>query len=394
MTTRFCHIFDQGINKLTKVAIDVDYHNLSDFTKERYKLPIRKQGLGLRNLSSQRYEEYIGGVHQGIIPLLNHSIGETIRKRGRINTEAIKRMFGSESFIYNDNDEPLHPWHHLLTQYPNSLHAKGIRKAWNHIASEAHELYAMADGEAINTQFLTPPASQAAFTPFGKIQKGSVTAIIMGALVNARYNRLKANIKIRTSTLFSSTDHECQVVLNSDTLTYQFLTALPNATGIMPDKILIEVFAHYMGLPSPATRPFNATPHYIGRDGQQIDAYGDTVARARLCGGDWQRSHYDLQYLLSDIMRKGCLSVDVEGQNMFSNLIPEDIHREYQRSHTRKDAIIPDMLVHNYLPDVNANGKCSMPAIFDVKTLRVDKNLIIYNQGKGGKKAIRAVKKG
>ena len=216
----------------------------------------------------------------------------------------------------------------------------------------------------------------------------------MGALVNARYNRLKANIKIRTSTLFSSTDHECQVVLNSDTLSYQFLTALPNATGIMPDKILIEVFAHYMGLPSPATRPFNATPHYIGRDGQQIDAYGDTVARARLCGGDWQRSHYDLQYLLSDIMRKGCLSVDVEGQNMFSNLIPEDIHREYQRSHTRKDAIIPDMLVHNYLPDVNANGKCSMPAIFNVKTLRVDKNLIIYNQGKGGKKAIRAVKKG
>ena len=35
-----------------------------------------------------------------------------------------------------------------------------------------------------------------------------------------------------------------------------------------------------------------------------------------------------------------------------------------------------------------------MPAIFDVKTLRVDKNLIIYNQGKGGKKAIRVVKKG
>ena len=50
------------------------------------------------------------------------------------------------------------------------------------------------------------------------------------------------------------------------------------------------------------------------------------------------------------------------------------------------------MLVHNYLPDVNANGKCSMPAIFDVKTLWVDKNLVIYHQGKGGKNVIRAVK--
>jgi hypothetical protein len=57
--------------------------------------------------------------------------------------------------------------------------------------------------------------------------------------------------------------------------------------------------------------------------------------------------------------------VDVEEQHMFSNIIPEDIPSEYQRSHTRKDAIIPDMLVHNY-----------------------------YNQGEGGMKVIRAVKKG
>ena len=136
-------------------------------------------------------------------------------------------------------------------------------------------------------------------------------------------------------------------MLNCDTLSSQFLTALPNASDIMPYKIIIEVFAHYMSLPSPAMKPFTTTTHYIGRDSQQIDQYGDAVARARLCGGDWQRSHYDLQYLLSDIMQKGCLSVDVEAQNMFSNLIPEDTHREYQRSHTRKDAIIPDMLVHN-----------------------------------------------
>ena len=202
---------------------------------------------------------------------------------------------------------------------------------------------------------------------------------------------MKYSIKQCNSTLFSPTDCECLVVLNSDdTLSSQFLTVLPNATGIMPDKIVTEVFAHYMGcLPSPAMKPFNDSTHYIGRDGQEIDQYGDSVARARLCGGDWQRSHYDMQqYLLADIMRKGCLS-------MFSNIIPADMHREYQQLHTRKDVIIPDMLgVHNYLRDVNANGKCSMPAIFDVKTLRVDKNLVIYNQGKGGSKVVRAVKKG
>jgi hypothetical protein len=36
MTTSFCHIFDKGIQKLIKVAVEVDFDNLSNFNKERY----------------------------------------------------------------------------------------------------------------------------------------------------------------------------------------------------------------------------------------------------------------------------------------------------------------------------------------------------------------------
>jgi hypothetical protein len=76
-------------------------------------------------------------------------------------------------------------------------------------------------------------------------------------------------------------------MLNCDKLSSQFLTALPNAIGIMPDKIIIEVFAHYMSLPtSPAMKPFTNTTRYVGRDGQQVDQYGDAVARTRICRGD------------------------------------------------------------------------------------------------------------
>ena len=243
----------------------------------------------VRDLSSCRHEDYIGGVHQGIIPLLDHTLNNNIRKRGRINTKAIKKMFGSDSIVYNDDTtEAQKPWQHVLTQNPNSLHAKGICEAWNHISSEASRLNEMPGDEVINTQLLMLPTSQAGFTPDGKILKGSVTALLTSALENAKYKKMKESIKTCNSTLFSPTDRECQVVLNSDTLSSQFLTALPNVTSIMPDKIIIEVFAHYMGLPSPAMIPFNAIPYYIGREGQQIDQYGDTVARARLCGGDWQ----------------------------------------------------------------------------------------------------------
>ena len=169
MTASFCQIFDKGIQKLVKVAIEVDFDGLSEFNKERFRLPILKQGLGIRDLTTHRYDEYIGRVHQGIIPLLDHTAGDNIKKRGQINTEAIKGMFGSESFIYNDDSETKHPWRHVLTQHPNSLHAKGIQKAWNNISDEASRLYGMHNDEVLHTHLLTLPPSQAGFMHEGKM---------------------------------------------------------------------------------------------------------------------------------------------------------------------------------------------------------------------------------
>ena len=79
-------------------------------------------------------------------------------------------MFGSDSFIYNnDNNEPQHLWLHVLTQHPNSLHAKGIREAWNTISREASRLYAMHDEGVLDTHLLTLPPSQASFPTEGKL---------------------------------------------------------------------------------------------------------------------------------------------------------------------------------------------------------------------------------
>ena len=83
MTASFCQIFDKGIQKLVKVAIDVDFDSLSVFTKESYQLPIQKQGLGIRDLTTCRHDKYIGGIHQGIIPLLDHTTGDNIKKGDR-----------------------------------------------------------------------------------------------------------------------------------------------------------------------------------------------------------------------------------------------------------------------------------------------------------------------
>ena len=68
----------------------------------------------------------------------------------------------------------------------------------------------------------------------------------------------------------------------------------------------------------------------------------------------------------------------------------------YCAQHSSVDAIIPNILIHNY-KDASGNNRnaCSMPAIIDVKTLRVDKNQTIYKAGivHGGRVIMKALKK-
>jgi len=57
---------------------------LSTFTKTRIHLPIRLEGLGVRKLSHVRFADFIGGVMDGITPLLpqRHDDGEL---HGKLN---------------------------------------------------------------------------------------------------------------------------------------------------------------------------------------------------------------------------------------------------------------------------------------------------------------------
>jgi hypothetical protein len=64
------------------------------------------------------------------------------------------------------------------------------------------------------------------------------------------------------------------------------------------------------------------------------------------------------------------------------------------RLQVSKDAIIPDILIHNYPSDTNGHGNAVIAAITDVKTVRVDKGQNNYRPGvQGGQSIMRAVKK-
>lgn len=54
----------------------------------------------------------------------------------------------------------------------------------------------------------------------------------------------------------------------------------------------------------------------------------------------------------------------------------------YLNLHRKKDSIILDILVHDHLKDSNATGARYMEAIFDVKTLQIDKSKFFYTESK------------
>ena len=80
------------------------------------------------------------------------------------------------------------------------------------------------------------------------------------------------------------------------------------------------------------------------------------------------------------IFRQAGFATTVEAPNIFHGKVPADCIDRYLNLHRRKDAIIPDILVHNHPSDNNAAGARNMEAIFDIKTLRIDKNEDFYSE--------------
>ncbi len=119
------------------------------------------------------------------------------------------------------------------------------------------------------------------------------------------------------------------------------------------------------------------------------------MARAKLNGGDFIRTHEQLKILINGIMRKAGFYTQMEARNIFHGLVEWEYLKEYLKEQVQKDAIIPDILVHNYPGDNNAHGNATVAAMFDIKTVRIDKRGVIYKVGVQGRRGgiDRAVKK-
>ena len=336
------------------------------------------KGMGVRKLEDRRHAEYVGGMVQGLVPLLDHESIDGMMHRGRRSNEPCKRWLGENSFCPDPNPDSIPtPWATLLSHEDESEIAKGLTLAW----TTMQQALASAHDPAVSCRgfLLNEDKTNAGFNSSGLQIKRSVTQKLTTENEKAAYDCIRRNFdEEKGAPSYTTTKHERLAFRNCDDFSRMFLISLPGILGIMNDKVISECFAQYLGLPSPAMRPF--VGQYIGRANrsQVVDENGNSVANALLSGADFARGHDVMKLICRDMFKKAGLATAVEVKNMFHGLVPEEAMRRYVTDFERKDAVIPDIMIHNFPPDANAVGNAAVPCIIEIKTKRVDKTGNFY----------------
>jgi hypothetical protein len=290
--------------------------------------------------------------------------------------EALINLFGEGSFDASVSD----PWITLLTRENSSLQ-RGLRHAWNQL---------QVSNQAIGVPIVENSLLCRNVNGAGRLLSGatpkSVTHAITFELEKGRFEKLN---NLVASTLTPNSSQESRAWRNVDRYSSQFLNSPPDAIGFLSDSIFPEVFTQYLGLPSPAVRPFIG--QYIGTPSQvyQVDDYGNHLAvHSHLPGYGHTGFHMRMQTLIGEMAKAAGLEPVLEALNIFHGKVSGDSLRAYYQAYSetarvhdlrhcnKKDAIIPDVLIHNYplsLPELHSQGRSarSGAAIFEIKGIRI-----------------------
>ena len=116
-TSSFAAAIDSSISKALLQSSGIDFDSCSTVVQQRLRLPHFLKGAGIRLQFFRRNLEYLGGLAQGIPPLLDrHNKTGNISIVGRLNSPSLVTLFGESSFDLDCTT----PWKHLLDHHPTS----------------------------------------------------------------------------------------------------------------------------------------------------------------------------------------------------------------------------------------------------------------------------------
>lgn len=369
----FAEKLDTALDRLVEGAFGCRLSAMTELARLRLRLPTSKKGGGLRSLKDRLPAEYLGGLHQAVLPLLTPTTiqspvgGGVVTLPPAHRTPGMLRLLGANSFLH-DNDTP---WQHILQHHPNSLIARGIKSSWSSLTN----IYRSSDLTPEQDSLLAQDIATAGSIR-GQEPPKSVTRALAKEYEKAQFAAVEAKAR-----LLPWKSQEAQAFRNADRYSSSFLTSPPDAIGYLSDTVFQECVAVYYGQPSPVCSRFAG--QYIGNEGdvRLVDEFGNTVAaHNKLPGGGHIRCHDESKFLLAQILKAAGCAAEVEPRDIFHGQVPQDAFEQYSMNTScdaygrSRDRITPDILVHDFPVSRTINdghGPRTAKAIFDIKCIRI-----------------------
>jgi len=172
---------EEGIVSLVKTATGFGWEELSDVARRRLRLPVRYRGCSLRKLTDRIASEYMGGMCQGILPMLNRTTAKGETKVGILNVPSVIALLGAGSF-YEGKEATR--WTRLLSHEGLAL-AADLRDAWGQLQAQ----YAAA-GAAPSTPTLLTQLIDGAGSLSEQPVTNKLTRALTASVEEARYLQL------------------------------------------------------------------------------------------------------------------------------------------------------------------------------------------------------------
>ena len=94
------------------------FTNLSNFVKRQIHLPIKLGGISVRRQSTLRWNEYMGGIMEGVVPLLDKQKDDRFLK-GKLEVDHIGHWIGNKQMVGINWDFPTKGQPPSLMIYPD-----------------------------------------------------------------------------------------------------------------------------------------------------------------------------------------------------------------------------------------------------------------------------------
>ena len=153
-TESFCCSIENQVDNLVNKCFKIKQEELSIFNKAQIRLPIKFEGIGIHQLIDVRWSEFIGGMMEGVIPLLDkNNDGNTIKVE--LESGHIKYWIRRNALDSNDG-----PWHTLEQQ--ESALGLGMKITHTNISGQFNQAAAPdTDKNWIKTYYMVTPHLQA-----------------------------------------------------------------------------------------------------------------------------------------------------------------------------------------------------------------------------------------